>query len=108
MVVQLEENKRNVVAFYDLMFNQGKPAEAAEKYGGDARVQHNPGAANGKQAFIKQLTRMVAQYLRRCAQFKRIIAEGDLVVLRCSRHWPGDRDSEVYEQQNTEVNAWKS
>jgi hypothetical protein len=26
MADQLEENKRNVVAFYDLMFNQGKPA----------------------------------------------------------------------------------
>lgn len=30
MADQLEENKRNVVAFYDLMFNQGKPAEAVE------------------------------------------------------------------------------
>lgn len=45
MVDQQEENKRNVVIFYDLMFNQDKPAKAAEKYIGDAYVQHNPGAA---------------------------------------------------------------
>lgn len=45
MVDQQEENKRNVVALYDLMFNQGKPAKAAEKYVGDGYVQHNPGAA---------------------------------------------------------------
>ena len=31
----LERNKRNVTAFYDLAFNQCKPAEAMEKYAGD-------------------------------------------------------------------------
>ena len=39
MADQLEENKRKVVAFYDLMFNQGKPAEAAEKYVGNVSAQ---------------------------------------------------------------------
>jgi hypothetical protein len=31
MADQVAENKRNAVAFYDLMFNQGKPAEAVEE-----------------------------------------------------------------------------
>ena len=30
----LERNKENVVAFYDLMFNQCRPREAMERYGG--------------------------------------------------------------------------
>jgi hypothetical protein len=31
MIDQLEKNKRNGQAFYDLMFNQCKPAEAVER-----------------------------------------------------------------------------
>jgi hypothetical protein len=30
----LERNKQNVMAFYDLMFNQCKPAEAIARYAG--------------------------------------------------------------------------
>jgi predicted SnoaL-like aldol condensation-catalyzing enzyme len=29
---QLEQNKKNVMAFYDLMFNQNNPAEAIKRY----------------------------------------------------------------------------
>ena len=40
------------MAFYDLMFNQSKPAEAIEKYVGDVYIQHNPHVADGEEAFI--------------------------------------------------------
>lgn len=46
MSMSLERNKRNVMAFYDLMFNQCKPAEAIERYAGASYTQHNPHVAD--------------------------------------------------------------
>ena len=34
MTPDLEANRRNAMAFYDLMFNQGQPAQAVERYVG--------------------------------------------------------------------------
>ena len=44
-------NKTNVMAFYDLMFNQCRPAEAIERYVGLVYIQHNPGVANPNTMF---------------------------------------------------------
>jgi len=92
MTNQLEQNKKNGMAFYDLMFNQCQPREAMEKYAGDVYIQHNPHVGDGKEAFIEYFTQMAEDYPGKRVVFKRAIAEGNYVVLHCFQEWPGDKD----------------
>lgn len=76
-----DQNKANVKAFYDLAFNQRKPEEAVQRHVGPYYRQHNPMAGDGAEPFVGFVKWITGENPDLRVQFKRLIAEGDLVVV---------------------------
>jgi predicted SnoaL-like aldol condensation-catalyzing enzyme len=93
---QVEANKTLVRSFYDLAFNQHKPREAVENYVGSSYRQHNPTVADGRQPFIDYVEGFAKAFPNFRIDFKRFVAEGDLVVVHSHLvPKPGDRGMAV-------------
>jgi len=93
---QLEANKKIIREWHELAIR--KPEEAVAKYLGPNYRQHNPGTADGPESFIKTVKWFAQNFPEFRMEPKRIIAEGDYVVLHSHLILkPGDRGSAVVE-----------
>lgn len=77
---QLESNKATAVAFYNAAINE-KNYEAAAAYLGPQYIQHNPTAADGAEGLKGFVEFLKNRFPNQRGEIKRVIAEGDLVVL---------------------------
>jgi predicted SnoaL-like aldol condensation-catalyzing enzyme len=75
-----EANKKIVVDFYEKGLNQ-KDFDAAAKYFGPRYIQHNPTAPDGIEGFKRLVTLLKEKFPSSHSEIKRVIAEGDYVVL---------------------------
>jgi predicted SnoaL-like aldol condensation-catalyzing enzyme len=103
----LEINKATVLAFYALAFRDRQPAAAVAQYVGDRYIQHNPEVADGKQAFIDFVSGFTRRYPQLRIETRRVIAEGDLVVLHLRvSGGPGGGDAmvaDIFRLENAKI-----
>ena len=93
---QTSRNKQAAMAFYDLVFNRYRPAEAVERYVGDRYIQHNPVVPDGMDGFVAYFERMAREYPGKRVHFVRVLAEGDFVVLTPARSGPATRTGRAW------------
>ena len=86
---QLENNKKNAMAFYKMAY-EGDPGQAVDLYVGSEYIQHNPLVGDGKEPFIAYFERMHREYPEKSLEFVRAVAEGNLVALHTHQIWPGN------------------
>ena len=86
---QLENNKKNAMAFYKMAY-EGNPGLAVDLYVGSEYIQHNPLVGDGKEPFIAYFERMHREYPEKSLEFVRAVAEGNLVALHTHQIWPGN------------------
>jgi predicted SnoaL-like aldol condensation-catalyzing enzyme len=99
---QLDRNTETVIAYYTTAFNDGLPELAVQEYvgvdevGEKLYIQHNPGAADGAQAFIDFVTFFKGLFPDMNVNIVRTITECDLVVTHSHLTlFPEDRGNAV-------------
>ena len=87
--------------------NEKLPEAAIARYVGNTYTQHNPGAADGKEAFIKFVKSFAAANPQAHIEIKRVVAEDDLVVthghFRVNEHDRGFAVMDIFRLQDGKV-----
>ncbi len=101
---QEEANKQLVTQFYQKAINE-RDFPAAESYLGPWYTQHNPLAQDGVEGFRAYIDYMKTAYPQSHSEIKRVVAEGDLVILHVhSVLEPGSSGSAVIDMFRVENN----
>lgn len=102
--IDLSINKRLAMDCLDMIFNQHKPAQAVAQYIGDSYRQHNPDAPDGPQGIVAYAGNYLKANPQSSMVFKRVIAEGDLVVVhshvKASLSDRGEAAVDIFRVQN--------
>ncbi|MFK3662017.1 ester cyclase [Scandinavium sp. NPDC088450] len=75
-----QQNKENVLKFYDYALND-KNFEAAKPFLGEEYKQHNPTAKDGVEGFKEFIAFLKTKYPDSHSEIKRVLTDGDYVVL---------------------------
>jgi predicted SnoaL-like aldol condensation-catalyzing enzyme len=79
-VARLDDIKAIVLDFYEQLVNR-RDFEAASRHLGEVYVQHRADAEDGLEGLRRFVERMRDRYPQSQCTVKRVVAEGDLVVL---------------------------
>lgn len=74
------KNKKMVVDFYQKLFGD-KDISVIDQYIAEDYIQHNPIAADGRQAIKDIATKWIANQPKTKVNFQKVAADGDLVFL---------------------------
>jgi predicted SnoaL-like aldol condensation-catalyzing enzyme len=72
---------QKAMAFLDMVFNQKKVRQGFDKYVGDKYIQHNPIAADGKEAAVTVLGRVLEQLPTWSYEFKHAYVDGNIAII---------------------------
>jgi len=72
---------QKAIAFLDMVFNQKKVKEGFDTYVGDKYIQHNPIAADGKQAAVEVLGKALQALPGWSYEFKHAYVDGDYAII---------------------------
>ena len=90
-----EANKKIVLDFYDAALVK-RDVNAAVSYLGDKYIQHNPLAPDGVEGVKGLIKFLKEKYPLRTSDIKRVIADGNLVVLHVhAKPVPEDRGTAI-------------
>jgi predicted SnoaL-like aldol condensation-catalyzing enzyme len=94
--ISKKPNAQKAIAFLDMVFNQKKVKEGFDKYVGDKYIQHNPIAADGKDAAVEVLGKALQAFPGWNYQIKHAYVDGDIAIVHSLvRFKPDDRGMAV-------------
>jgi len=94
-------NEALVVKFYNMIFNERADLEkTAERFLPEDYIQHNAFVGTGRKNFVEAIGNLLDSNPNMKFEIKRVITDGDLVILYVHMHipgadWPGEAIMEM-------------